>query len=109
MFLKFKRKMDQSIPLTHYTISFVEFYVIYEKVGELKSIFLKDIAFAGFRSTLDGEMKQLQSLGIGAKRRQAKPLMEEEEEQLWQTGQLGDHSPQALVDTMFLCTVFILH
>ena len=46
-------------------------------------------------------MKRLQSLGIGAKRRQAEPLMEEEEEeQLWQTGQLGDHSPQALVDTM---------
>ena len=45
-------------------------------------------------------MKRLQSLGIGAKKRQAEPLTEEEEERLWQTGQLGDHSPQALVDTM---------
>ena len=45
-------------------------------------------------------MKRLQSLGIGAKRCQAEPLTEEEEEQLWQTGQLDDHSPQALVDTM---------
>ena len=58
------------------------------------------MAFAEFRATLDGEMKRLQSLGIGAKKRQAEPLTEEEEEQLWQTGQLGDHSPQALVDTM---------
>ena len=68
--------------------------------GRVEIDFFKDIAFAGFRSTLDGEMKRLQSLGIGAKRRQAEPLTEEEEEKLWQTGQLGDHSPQALVDTM---------
>ena len=61
--------------------------------------FFEDVAFAEFRTTLDGEMKRLQSLGIGAKKRQAEPLTEEEEEQLWQTGQLGDHSPYALVDT----------
>ena len=45
-------------------------------------------------------MKRLQSLGIGTKKHQAEPLTEEEEEQLWSTGQLGDHSPQALLDTM---------
>ena len=44
-------------------------------------------------------MKRLQSLGIGAKK-QAEPLTEVEE-RLWQTGQLGDHSPQALLDTAF--------
>ena len=60
----------------------------------------KDSSFADFRATLDGEMKRLQSLGIGAKKRQAEPLTEEEEERLWQTGQLGQHSPQALLDTM---------
>ena len=91
--------MDRSTPLKHYTISFVEFYVIYKRVGELK--FFKDISFAGFQSTLDGEMKRLQFLGIGAKRHQDKPLPEEEEK-LWQ---LGDHSPQELVDTM----LFIMH
>ena len=62
--------------------------------------FFKDISFADFRATLDGDMKRLQSLGIGTKQRQAEPLTEEEEERLWQTGQLGDHSPQALLDTM---------
>ena len=62
--------------------------------------FFKDVAFTEFRATLDGEMKRLQSLGIGAKKRQAEPLTEEEEEHLWLTSQLGDHSPQALVDTM---------
>ena len=60
----------------------------------------KDSSFSDFRSTLDGEMKRLQSLGIGVKKRQAEPLTEEEEEKLWTTGQLGDHSPQALLDTM---------
>ena len=45
-------------------------------------------------------MKRLQSLGIGTKKHQAEPLTEEEEEQLWSTGQLGDHSPQAPLDTM---------
>ena len=62
--------------------------------------FFKDPAFAEFRGTLDAEMKRIQSLGIGTKRRQAEPLTCEEEEMLWQTGQLGDHSPQTLVDTM---------
>ena len=36
-----------------------------------------------FHATLDSEKKQLQSLGIGAKKCQAEPLTEEEEEQLW--------------------------
>jgi hypothetical protein len=60
----------------------------------------KDPSFAEFRATLDSEMKKTQSLGIGSKKRQAEPLTVEEEELLWQTGQLGDRSPQALVDTM---------
>ena len=63
--------------------------------------FYKDPPFAEFRATLDGEMKELQSFGIDSKKRQAEPLTEEEEEQLWQTGQLGQNSPQALLDTCF--------
>ena len=60
----------------------------------------KDPSFAEFRATLDSEMKKVQSLGIGSKKKKAEPLTIEEEELLWQTGQLGDHSPQALIDTM---------
>ena len=52
-------------------------------------------------------MKRLQRSGIGSKKKQAEPLTEEEEELLWSTGQLGDHSPSALVDTMlFMCGVY---
>ena len=68
---------------------------------------LKDPEFSEFRATLDGEMKRLQRSGIGSKKKQAEPLTEEEEELLWSTGQLGDHSPSALVDTMlFMCGVY---
>ena len=60
----------------------------------------KDSDFTEFRATLDAEMKRLQALGVGSKKRQAEPLTEEEEEVLWQKGLLGDHTPQALLDTM---------
>ena len=46
------------------------------------------------------EMKRLQRLGIGSKTKQAEPLTEEEEEIMWQKGLLGDHTPQALLNTM---------
>ena len=55
----------------------------------------KDPAFAEFWGTLDAEMKRIQSLRIGTKRKQAEPLTCEKE-MLWQIGQLGDHSPQLL-------------
>ena len=73
--------------------------------------FFKDPAFAEFKFTLDAEMKQLQFKGAGSKRRQAEPLTEAEEEKLWETGQLGAHSPQSLVNTiLFMCGVyFALH
>ena len=60
----------------------------------------KDTAFSKFTATLDSEMKRLRSLGFGSKKRQAEPLTTDEEEIPWQTGHLGDHSPQALLDTI---------
>ena len=45
-------------------------------------------------------MKRLQSKGLGSKCKQAEPISEEEEELLWAKGLLGDHSPQALLNTM---------
>ena len=68
--------------------------------------FFKDPQYAGFRKTLDGEMKRLRSLGLGVKRKQAEPITVEEESSLWDHGLLGDHSPQSLLDTMiYLCGV----
>ena len=45
-------------------------------------------------------MKRLQGKGIGSRKRQAEPLTEEEEEILWSKGVLGDHSPEALLNTI---------
>ena len=45
-------------------------------------------------------MKRLKSAGLGSKPKQAEPLPEEDEEKLWQAMVLGDHSPQALLNTM---------
>lgn len=64
----------------------------------------KDSFFAGFRKTLDGEMKRLRSIGLGVTSKQAEPLTVEEENQLWEQGLLGDHSPQTLLEAIFfLC------
>ena len=68
--------------------------------------FFKDSQYAGFRKTLDGEMKRLRSLGLGVKCKQAEPITVEEETSLWDKGLLGDHTPQSLLDTMiYLCGV----
>ena len=45
-------------------------------------------------------MKRLQGKGVGSRKRQAEPLTEEEEEALWSKEVLGDHSPEALLNTM---------
>ena len=67
----------------------------------------KDTAFAPFQATLDGEMKCLQSVGLGSKKRQAEVITEEEEEKLWSTGQLGDSSPQQLLNTiLYYCGLY---
>ena len=60
----------------------------------------KDEAFASFRSTLDAEMKRLQSQGIGTLKKQAEIITVEEEDQLWEMKILGDLTPKSLVDTM---------
>ena len=44
--------------------------------------FFKDPQFAGFVASLDAEMKRLQSLNEGSKKRQAEVLTEEEEDTL---------------------------
>ena len=63
--------------------------------------FFKEKAYADLRTTLDAEIKRLKLLGIGATKRQADVLTEDEEELLWREGVLGYHSPKSLLNTVF--------
>ena len=75
------------------------------QIGQPSLDIFKYPACSDFRRTLNSEMKGMQSIGVGTQHRQAEPLTAEED-LLWKTGQLGDHSPQALVDTFFfMCGV----
>ena len=71
------------------------------KKGSTFSI-LKDREFAGSRDVLDGKGKYLrQELGKGKHPNRAQSLSPDEEEYLWQAGQLGTHTPRALSNSMW--------
>ena len=73
-------------------------YIRIQKQGSID--FFKDPEFAGLRSSLDGEMKRLQSKGLGSTHKLAEPFTMEEEDILWGKNILGDHSPETLLNTM---------
>ena len=60
----------------------------------------KDQQFYDFQSALDAELKRIAGKGIGAKKRQAEVITEEEEQRLWEKGLLGEDTPQQLLDTV---------
>ena len=69
--------------------------------------FFTDSDISAFRSSLDAEMKRLQSKGLGSGHKQAEPLTEGEEELLWEKKILGGHSPESLLNTMiFMCGLY---
>ena len=96
LFGRFGKRMKLNIHLTHSITGFLD------TSGQTDTLLLTSTktAFADFRTTLDAEMKRLQHKGIGSKVRQAEALSEDDEEILWSKGLLGDHSPQALLNTM---------
>jgi len=70
------------------------------RVSKPETDFYNDHEYSGFISSLNAEMKRLQSKGMGSTHKQAEPLSVEEEELLWEKKILGDHSPQALLNTI---------
>ncbi len=59
----------------------------------------KDHGVTKFRDTLDAEMKNLRSTGEH-KKKKAEVIGEGEETVQWVKGLLGDHNPEALLDTL---------
>ena len=105
--LEIRKKDGSEFPPNslHHLVCGLMRYIRHQGRPELD--FFKDSEFTSFRTSLDAEMKRLQSLGIGSKRRQAEILTEEEENVLWERGLLGDASPQALLNTMvFMCGLY---
>ena len=68
----------------------------------------KDERFYKFRKVFDVRLKQLRSIGISTFLRQAKPITPRKKETLWLAGELGSHSAQFLLSSVFYfnCKLF---
>ncbi|XP_046377831.2 uncharacterized protein KIAA1958-like [Haliotis rufescens] len=62
--------------------------------------FFESSCYTGMRSVLDAKMKLLARKGIGVEKRQADVITEQQEDVLWETGILGEDTPQKLLDTL---------
>ncbi|XP_068738942.1 uncharacterized protein KIAA1958-like [Montipora capricornis] len=65
-----------------------------------KSI-LRDTEFLSSRKVLEGKARKLLEQGMGKRPNKAKSLTKEEEEILWENGQLGNQTPRSLINTMW--------
>ena len=62
---------------------------------------VRDREFSSSKQVLDGKAKQLRLAGRGKRPNKARQVSNEEEEELWQSGKLGDGSPETLINTMW--------
>ena len=69
-------------------------------MGQQRCI-IADREFSGAREALKVRRKQLRLSGKGCRRNAAEPLTFLEEQKLWETKQLGQHSPRALQHTVW--------
>ena len=60
----------------------------------------QDSQYKAFQDSLDARAKNLTPSRIGITVKQAKPILEDEEEILWSKGLLGDSDPKTLVNTL---------
>jgi len=65
-----------------------------------KSI-LRDKEFMNSRKVLEGKARKLREQGKGKRPNRSKRLMKEEEEILWENGQLGGKSPRSRINPMW--------
>ena len=62
--------------------------------------FFSQPEYAELKLVLDAQLKHLKKKGVDTARKAAQVISEEQENLLWEKKLLGDHSPQALLDTM---------
>jgi len=63
---------------------------------------ITDIAFDKCRRSLQSKQKELKKQGKGNKPNKAATLTDQEKEKLYVSRQLGDHIPQAIINTLWL-------
>ena len=61
----------------------------------------RDKEFMNSRKVLEGKARKLREQGKGKRPNRSKSLTKEEEEILWENGQLGGKSPRSLINTMW--------
>ena len=62
---------------------------------------IKDGEFFNSRKVLEGKARKLRNKGKGKLPNKSRSLIREEEEALWESGQLGNSSPRSLLNTMW--------
>ena len=71
------------------------------EVGQNTIRILEDREFEGSRQALDAKRRQLKKRRKGGKPNASEPLSFSDEDRLWETCQLGGHSPRALTMQQF--------
>ena len=72
----------------------------FKNLGRPYSI-LRDRQFQLFGQQLEAKARYLRQKGMGKRKHAANALSEDDEEHLWETGHIGKHSAQALVNANF--------
>ena len=71
--------------------------------------FFEDPNFKHFQDSIDAEMKRLTGQGVGANVEQAQAFSEVDEDKLWISKLLGDHTASFLLNTMVFLIGKTLH
>ena len=82
-------------------IASLQRYINDKKEGSIRLCNPDNPTFKQLHRTLDSRYRQLHAQGIGAKRRHAEVLTNEEEDQLWDSGTLSTESPSGLLRAVF--------
>ena len=83
---------------------------INRKLEELGSSFnlVKDPAFRTSRKVLEAKRRDLKQQGLGNRPNKSDPLNKEQEDKLWETGELGMSNPTSLQNTMWYLNTKLL-
>ena len=98
--MKVRKQNGEEYEPNSITVFFRSFDRYLKDKGQTRSV-IQDKEFEGARRVLEAKRKNLRKQGKGRKQNAAEALTVDEEEKLWSTKQLGDHSPHSLLQTVW--------